>query len=80
VNAARTRPVRRIAASRKLFGRFSGVVLAAGRRIDNPPQVANLPHKKEGIVIIRSPKLSAPRLVKHPFWAAAAFCRAILPQ
>jgi hypothetical protein len=35
----------RIAASRKLFGRFSGIVLAAGRRIDNPPQVANLPRK-----------------------------------
>jgi hypothetical protein len=34
----------RIAASRKLFGRFSGIVLAAGRRIDNPPQIANLPH------------------------------------
>jgi hypothetical protein len=32
-------------ANRKLFGRFSGIVLAAGRRIDNPPQVANLPHK-----------------------------------
>jgi hypothetical protein len=33
------------AASRKLFGRFFGMVLAAGRRIDNPPQDAILPHK-----------------------------------
>jgi hypothetical protein len=34
----------RIAASRELFGRFSGIVLAVGKRIDNPLQVANLPH------------------------------------
>jgi hypothetical protein len=34
-----------IAASRKLFGRFSRIVLGAGRRIDNPPQDAILPHK-----------------------------------
>jgi hypothetical protein len=27
-------------ASRKPFGRFSGIVLAAGRRIDNPPDPA----------------------------------------
>jgi hypothetical protein len=35
----------RMAASRKLLGRFSGIVLAAGRRIDNPPQDTILPHK-----------------------------------
>jgi hypothetical protein len=37
-----------MAASRELFGRFSGIVLAAGRRIDNPPQVSNLPHRAAG--------------------------------
>ncbi len=38
----------RIAASRKQCGRFSTGVAGAykgGRRIDNPPQVKNLPHK-----------------------------------
>jgi hypothetical protein len=34
------------APQRKLFGRFSGIVLDAGRRIDNPLQVANLPHRR----------------------------------
>src|SRR5580658_2569946 len=32
-----------MAASCKLFGRFSGVVFAAGRRIDNPPDPEGAP-------------------------------------
>jgi len=39
--------LRRIAASRNEWWRFSAVVGGAskgGRRIDNPPQVTNLPH------------------------------------
>ena len=50
-SVGRRKRLPRIAASRKRGRRFSAVVAGAskgGRRIDNPPQVKNLPHNCPG--------------------------------